>query len=136
MGRPNKYTIKQVARALREAEGNFSKAAQFLGCTRDTVSRYVKLHPELQADGAQISEELIDLAESELVKKVRAGAWSAVKFVLETKGATRGWIVPLRTNAPGSDDSKAIVLLKDIGRADLEALISSTERKVVPDDVH
>jgi len=39
----------------------------------------------------QAEEELVDLTEEELRKKVEKGDLKAIIFVLETKGAVRGW---------------------------------------------
>ena len=43
-----KYTVDQVAGALREGNGILSVAAKILGCHRNTIYNYLEDHPELK----------------------------------------------------------------------------------------
>ena len=43
-----RYSKRRVANALRQAQGNVTKAAQVLQCDRQTVHRYLNRYPDLR----------------------------------------------------------------------------------------
>ena len=131
MGRKERYTIEQVQDALERAGGVRTVAARYLGCSRECVQGYIRRHPELQRAEAGISEELVDLAETQLQKAVREGKWAAVKFVLETKGAERGWVAKKETSG-----TYTIQTADGLTDEQLEAILRRTEPGASPDSVH
>jgi len=122
MPRKPRYTIAQVKDALERADGVRKQAARYLGCSRETVDRYVRKHPELNDRLHGITEELVDLAETQLHRQVREGKWAAIKFVLETKGAERGWVTKRETSG-----EMTITTLDGRSDAELDAIIAATE---------
>ena len=48
-----KYTAAQIIEALREKHGNLSAASRYLGCSRDTVRRYINTYPTVKAVAIQ-----------------------------------------------------------------------------------
>jgi len=44
-----KYTTAQMIEALREKHGNLSAAARYLGCSRNTISRYIDQYATVKA---------------------------------------------------------------------------------------
>ena len=86
-----KYTVDQVAEALRGGNGMLSVAAQILGCHRNTIYNYLKDHPELKDIVEECRETLVDEAEQILLKKVREEDIRCVMFVLRTLGRHRGY---------------------------------------------
>ncbi len=86
-----KYTVDQVAGALREGNGILSVGAQILGCHRNTIYNYLKDHPELTDLVEECRETLVDEAEKILLKKVKEEDMRCVMFVLRTLGRHRGY---------------------------------------------
>ena len=75
-----KYTANQMIEALREKHGNLSAAARFLGCSRNTISRYIDTYSTVQAVADEERETLIDFAENQLFKQVQDGNITAIIF--------------------------------------------------------
>ncbi len=86
-----RYTIDQVAGALREGNGILSVAAKILGCHRNTIYNYLEDDPELKDLLEECRETLVDEAEKILLKKVKEGDIRCVMFVLRTLGRHRGY---------------------------------------------
>lgn len=81
--------------ALRKAGGIPAGAAKVLGCARSTVTRRIAKSERLQALIEELQEELLDVCELSMAAMVRntkhRNHFNATKFVLETKGKSRGW---------------------------------------------
>ena len=87
-----RLTDKQVEFALRFCKGNCSEAGRMLGVYPQTVRRRVRRRPELQKIIHEAREGLIDLAEGQLEKLVKAGDKDAIKMALQNRhGRTRGY---------------------------------------------
>ncbi len=87
-----KYTIDQVAGALREGNGILSVAAQILRCHRNTIYNYLEDDPELKDLVEECRETLVDEAEQVLLKKIKEEEdIRCVMFVLRTLGRHRGY---------------------------------------------
>jgi hypothetical protein len=87
-----RYTIKQIATALKENLGFISVAARKLGCERQTIYNAIERHPELAAIRSDAKE--LDLDETELILKqlIRDKHFPAVRFKLLTRGRERGYV--------------------------------------------
>lgn len=90
-GRPRRFTAEEMAAALRASRGIQTAAAQLLNCGVATVSRYVRDYPSVKEAYDEARAGIVDLAESQLIIKLREGHWPAIKFVLQTIGRDRGW---------------------------------------------
>jgi predicted transcriptional regulator len=86
------FSQEQVAEALTAAGGVQADAARILGCSRTTINGYVRRYPHLQELIIQTREETLDLAESQLIKKVKDGNMTAIIFYLKTQGKQRGYV--------------------------------------------
>ncbi len=86
-----KYTVDQVAEALRKGDGILSVAAEILGCHRNTIYNYLQDDPELKDVLEESRETIVDEAEKVLLKKVKEGDIRCVMFVLRTLGRHRGY---------------------------------------------
>ncbi len=86
-----KYTIAQVAEALRKGDGILSVAAEMLGCHRNTIYNYLEDHTELKDVLEESRETIVDEAEKVLLKKVKEEDIRCVMFVLRTLGRHRGY---------------------------------------------
>ena len=106
-----KYTANQMIEALREKHGNLSAAARFLGCSRNTISRYIDLYPTVKAVADEERETLIDFAENQLFKQVQDGNITAIIFTLKTIGKSRGYVE--RQEVTGADGGAVLVKWDD-----------------------
>jgi|SRR3989344_1300038 len=98
-------TVKQIKDALTATGGFVSSAAVKLNCNPSTLyANYFKKYPGLETHLKDIREEYLDLAESELIKKVRTGDLGAICFYLKCQGKQRGWIE--RQEITGKDGDK------------------------------
>ncbi|MBR9804614.1 hypothetical protein GYB59_24275, partial [bacterium] len=86
--RPDDSTI--VA-ALQKANGIVTGAAIALGCSRQTLHRWISESDSLKDECDSAREQLIDIAESALLKKIKKGDIAAIIFCLKTQGRNRGY---------------------------------------------
>lgn len=113
-----RFTREQVAEALAAAGGVQSDAARILGCSRSTLNGYVRRYPDLQQVIVDTREEALDLAESQLQKKMKEGNMTAIIFFLKTQGKHRGYVE--KGEAPVKADEA--VDLSGLTTKDLEQL--------------
>ena len=92
MAAPKGITIAKFETALRKPGGNQSAAAAMLGISRPVVCYRVGKSARLQAAIAEVKEEVIDLAESQLTKAIGAGNLTAIIFYLKTQAKHRGYV--------------------------------------------
>ena len=102
-----KYTANQIIDALKEKHGNMSASARFLGCSRNTISRYIDTYPTVKAVYDEERETLIDFAENQLFKQVQDGNITAIIFTLKTIGKLRGYVE--RQEVTGADGGAIVV---------------------------
>ncbi len=86
-----KVSVQAVAKALLAHRGIILDAARALGVARKTVGEYLKESEYLRAIQEEANNELIDVAEGELYKHIKAGNLTALIYFLRTKGRKRGW---------------------------------------------
>lgn len=87
-----KYTSDKMIKAIREKHGNLSAAARYLGCSRNTIARYIENYPTVKAVYDEERETLIDFAENQLFQQVKDGNITAIIFTLKTIGKSRGYV--------------------------------------------
>jgi len=124
IGRPPKFKVKTVRKALERAGGSMTGAGEILGCSRRTVADYINRHPTLAAALEEINEIDVDEAETNLKRGVRRGDGWAVCFTLKTKGKDRGYVE--RTEFTGKNGGAiqsevTVIELPDNGRGDRAA---------------
>jgi hypothetical protein len=101
MGRPPKFTEQQLADALAHGGGSLSEACRFLqhrwgrAYNPRSLSDSIKKSPRLAAVRAEAEEIMLDFAEAALLRLMEAGNVQAIHFYLRTKGASRGYGVPV-----------------------------------------
>lgn len=81
-----------VTKAIRDLNGNVAAICKQLGTTRGTFVRWLSFHPEVQQTLVDAREEMLDMAETSLYRKVLSGEAWAVCFFLKTQGRKRGYI--------------------------------------------
>ena len=89
--RPQRYTVEQVAEALRLSAGILSAAGEKLGCSGQCVANYISRYPKLAEVAREAQEATLDLAESGLVSLIRERHPTSILFYLRTKGRHRGY---------------------------------------------
>ncbi len=92
VGAPEKFTVEEMAEALRETKGFVSAAARRLACDSGTVYDYMTRYPELKEIRQEAREAEKDLAEMMLGKMIRDGQFLATCFYLKTQAKDRGYV--------------------------------------------
>jgi hypothetical protein len=99
-GSQERFTLDQIKAALDATADNVTEAALRLGCTCDTVYKYIERHPELQAHRKSIVATMNDYAESTVKqrstrvsgRRPRRGWRTTIRFMAASK--------PLSTPGP------------------------------------
>jgi hypothetical protein len=121
-GNTEKFQVEMVAEALRQSGGIKLAAAQKLNCSAQTITNYVKRHPELAEVIRETKEELLDGAESALVKGIldKDSRWHGafVIFYLKTQGKGRGYIERGEISGPNGGPVPVV----DVGKLSDEEL--------------
>ena len=82
---------KEIAEALQASAGIQSTAAKMLRVSPPAISARIKTSIFLQEILEEIREDNLDIAESELLLKIREGNMTAIIFYLKTIGKSRGY---------------------------------------------
>ena len=67
----HKYTPQEIIDALEVSRGLIAPAARNLGCSRDTIRKYLEEYPEVAKAKADMREAVTDSAESSLYRAIR-----------------------------------------------------------------
>lgn len=97
-----KLTKKAIEKAIIGSSGLISTIAQKLKVSRATVRNYLKKYPELEILIQEEKENILDFAESKLIKKINDEDLGAIKYFLSTQGTGRGY----RSNISQIEDLK------------------------------
>ena len=83
----------RLVEAYKSRFGNVAKACREARVDRSSYYRWLESVPAFRDAIAAVDVvgEIVDLAEEKLVEKLQSGSLPAIFFVLETKGASRGW---------------------------------------------
>ena len=98
MARITNITLKA---ALTKFAGNYSLAADELGCSRQNVKQRVDGSPEIREHLAQLEERVLDAAEAVVVNSILRGNSKDAKWMLQYRGKSRGYST--RTELTGKD---------------------------------
>jgi hypothetical protein len=77
--------------ALEKHLGIVTAACKEVGISRDSYYDYYKTDPEFKRKVDDINEIVIDFAESQLYKKIKAGSERSILFYMKYKGRKRGY---------------------------------------------
>lgn len=86
-------SIKLCEKAIKEAHGIISVAAENLHIARETLHRRIQRSTKLQTAVHTAREKNIDIAEGKLLKQMNADYFPAIKYFLSTQGKTRGYTI-------------------------------------------
>lgn len=87
-----KADVPKVIKELADAYGNVSFVARKLKVSRTTLYKFIDKYKETREAKTEGREELLDIAESALVKNILAGNESSIFFFLKTQGKHRGYV--------------------------------------------
>ena len=104
MANKNKYTKEQIKDAITKAGGFISIACKSLNCTRKTIYNYMDKYPELKEAVLDIREQYLDVAEAALIKNVKDGKSSDIKYFLNTQGKKRGYVEKSELDITSGDE--------------------------------
>lgn len=83
-----KYTVPQIADALKKTAGFISLAAEQLGCNPGTIYDYFKKYPELEVIRNDLKLKRDDICKSMIMKGIREGNTALIIFYAKTQ---MGW---------------------------------------------
>ena len=86
-----RYKPEQIIAALKKWNGWMHLAAQELGCDAQTISRYIKLYPDVMQAYEDATDKMTDIAEQSLFNLISKENVAATIFYLKTRGRHRGW---------------------------------------------
>lgn len=86
-----KVNKKAVEKVIDGSSGIISTIAKRLGVSRVTVRNYLNKYPDLEEKLEAERENVLDFAESKLIKKVHEEEAWAIRYLLSTQGRGRGY---------------------------------------------
>ena len=89
MKKPENHKLIEL---INKAMGNQTLVAKTLGVSRQSIWKWCKDDPELQAALDQSRETMLDNAESKLYSNALNGDTTSLIFFLKTQGKRRGYI--------------------------------------------
>ena len=89
---PEKYTAQQMIEVIQDAKGILTVAARKLGCSRNTLYRYMQKYATVQDAYDEANESNIDFVETKLMEQINKGNITAIIFFLKTKAKHRGYV--------------------------------------------
>lgn len=101
MGRLSKESIID---AIKASNGRVGDAARRLGCTSSAIYKRIRAESDLEEVVQEAREEIIDLAESQLLKLIKRGNITAIIFLLKTLGRSRGYAERIEVERSGGMD--------------------------------
>ena len=115
--------LKEAQRdgALQQCGGNVQDAATAVGIRRETLSRAISKSMRLKSAQIIGNENLLDLAESKVVKGIKKDDGAMIRFFLDRKGKNRGWSTKHEISAGDGQVltvGKVHMYLPDNGRGD------------------
>lgn len=95
--------VEAVAAELRASFGNQSAVARKFGVSRQAVAKFIETRPALQVVLDEAQQSILDNAESALYRAILQGEPWAVKWLLATKGKSRGYVERQEVTGQGGE---------------------------------
>ncbi|BCH11958.1 hypothetical protein MesoLj131c_62160 [Mesorhizobium sp. 131-3-5] len=133
-GASPKLTVRDVPRViamLRQCGGIKTVAAERLNVGRTTLYAFLNEHPEIQEADSEIADELLDVAEGQVVIALRSGDMQTVRWYLELKGKDRGFVRRVETTGKngGPVETAQKLDLANMSDEELEILLRAAEKR-------
>lgn len=129
-----RYTTQQVIDAIKDSKGIKSIVAARLGCTRQTIDNYIKRHPTVARAYQEERERIVDIAEAQLLGKLRAGEWPAIRYTLSTLGKNRGYTEKSELEFMGAIETRDVTFTDDQRAQIISALIDRARARDIGSD--
>lgn len=94
-------SFEKAAKALRTHRGVILKAAQACEVDRSTFYKFMEKYPELKDIRNECDEELLDVAEANVISAIDDKDMKTTRWYLERKGKERGYVT--RQEQTGAD---------------------------------
>jgi DNA-binding transcriptional regulator GbsR (MarR family) len=85
------YTVEEVIEAIKKSGSIVSSVAKTLKCDWNTAKKYIDKWEETRKAFDSAEQTILDMCESTLYQSVQDGDTHSAKWILSTKGKTRGW---------------------------------------------
>jgi hypothetical protein len=105
------YNVETMIAAIRKFKGMKFLVAKELGCSHDTVSRYIERYATVRQAFEAQRGEMVDESELRLWHAIQGGEAWAIAFCLRTLGRERGY-VPQVDNKTLTDQEGLATLLQ------------------------
>lgn len=106
-----KYSDKQIADGLRASRGMVYVAARQMGCSGNTIKARLAKSEKLREIQAAESEIVLDSAELKLGQAMMRGEAWAIKFLLSTKGKSRGYVERVEQEITGAERGPVEIII-------------------------
>jgi len=121
MGRLSK---KRLIAELEKHGWAVYHVAKLLGVSPQAIYYYLQKYPEMQMMKDRYEQETLDFAEISLRQKVVSGDAWAIKYILSTKGKSRGYVE--RSELTGVDEQPIqIIIQREAGESDQDQPVSN-----------
>lgn len=94
---------EMILAALEKSAGNVSEACKKAKISRSGFYLLKSEDPEFSKAVDDLYESVVDLAESQLIKEIKAGNTACIIFFLKTKGKHRGYVERSEIDHRGKD---------------------------------
>lgn len=105
-------SAEQIINALKQNGGFVTSAARALNVTPQAIYARMEKNQRIKEAHLAIKEQYLDLAESQLLQKVRSGDLGAICFYLKCQGKSRGYVERQQlehTGPQGSDQLQFVI---------------------------
>jgi hypothetical protein len=115
MAKQRKPTAAKLADKIRESKGNVSAVARAYSVPRSTVYGWIQSSATAQEALADEREQVIDVAESILFKKIIDGDMTAVAYTLNNspEAKRRGWGNRIEHTGAGGEPLNVVIKYAD-----------------------
>ena len=86
-----RLTQKQIIDALYKSRGILGAAADYLGCSRQTIYNRMKKEVKIAEAYEDANETALDFTESKLFANIKSGKENSIFYHLNNKGESRGY---------------------------------------------
>jgi len=131
--------VQEILAAVYGSAGIMQVIAMKLGCTRETVARYIEKYPEVRQAFIEERESAIDFAEAAVLKAIQGDPASGTppdvvtaRWYLEQQGGSRGYgrrerldIVAMNLDRLSDEQLQRIIRGEDPVRVTIESITST-----------
>lgn len=128
MAGKEQYTAQQMIDALLATRGMTTLAAKRLGCSWNTVNRYIEKYPTVKAAQIEAQEQSGDMVELKLLERVQAGDTTAIIFALKTRYRDRGYNERLDIGFDVAQLKEFNEAMRNLGKDPADILRKMTDR--------